>query len=66
MYHIVICDDDEMFVQYMKKLILNCRIPEEEITISVYYTGEDLIREIAAADQVSVIRFLLQSPAVYT
>lgn len=46
MYHIIICDDDHVFVDYMKEMILNSVIEKNEIMIYEYFSGEELIAEI--------------------
>lgn len=43
MYNIAICDDDLIFIQYMKKIILASRLDERMVIFYEYYSGEELI-----------------------
>lgn len=45
MYHIVICDDEKGFVQYMQSVILQCGICKEEVKFYEYYSEDVLISD---------------------
>lgn len=46
MYHIAICDDDFVFIQYMKRLFLESRYSEEAFVFYEYRSGEELLEKI--------------------
>lgn len=43
MYHIIICDDDQMFIDFMKDIIVQSGINSEEVLFYEYLSGEALI-----------------------
>ena len=43
MYYIGICDDDQVFIDYMKRLFLEVC---EEITFYEYLSGEELVTDL--------------------
>lgn len=43
MYKIAICDDDNIFIQYMKQIIQSSSVKEQDIKFYEYYSGEELI-----------------------
>lgn len=46
MFHIAICDDDEKFIEYIKKIIMKAKMDESQnFKIYEYTSGEKLIRE---------------------
>lgn len=47
MFHIVICDDEEVFINYFKELILESGINEDEVLFYTYASGEDFIKNIS-------------------
>lgn len=42
-YHIVICDDDKRFIDYIKDVILQSGIEQDEVLFYEYLSGNDLI-----------------------
>lgn len=46
MYHIAICDDDEIFIKYIKRLFYNCGIYENDIIFYEYLSGEELVKQM--------------------
>ena len=46
MYHIVICDDDKNFINYMKKIMLADGLSKEVVTFYEYQSGEEMIRNL--------------------
>lgn len=46
MYHIIICDDDVTFIQYMKNMIMKCDVEEGKIEFMEFYSGEALIEQL--------------------
>lgn len=46
MYHIIICDDDKMFIKYMKNMILSSGVKEGEAVFYEYCSGEDLLEKL--------------------
>ncbi|TCL57604.1 LytTR family two component transcriptional regulator [Kineothrix alysoides] len=55
MYHVAICDDDKRFVQYVKRMILNCELNENEVFFHEYYSGEELIEGCTAQENVDLL-----------
>lgn len=49
MYNIVICDDDKIFIQFIKKLILSCGLSKNEVLFYEFFSGEDFIQSNAYA-----------------
>lgn len=45
MYHILICDDESEFIQYMQSVILQCGVCKEEVKFYQYYSEEVLIHD---------------------
>ncbi len=43
MYNIAICDDDLIFIQYIKNIILASGLEEKNVIFYEYYSGEELI-----------------------
>lgn len=43
MYFIAICDDENSFIKYMKKMLLKSGLKKEETTFCEYNSGEELI-----------------------
>lgn len=43
MYHIIICDDDSVFIEYIKNIILQSGIEEEEAKFYEFLSGEALL-----------------------
>lgn len=43
MYYIAICDDDSLFIQYLKKMILKSGLNDSEVSFYEYSSGEELI-----------------------
>lgn len=43
MYNIAICDDDQVFISYMKKMIISGGLDDRMVVLYEYYSGEDLI-----------------------
>lgn len=47
MLHIAICDDDKIFINYIKKIIIQAKDKkEDEITIYEYFSGEEFVRNL--------------------
>lgn len=46
MYRIAICDDDAVFIEYIKQIILQCDLEKENIVFSAFFSGEDLIEQL--------------------
>lgn len=46
MYHIIICDDENTFIQYIKSVILKCDICEEEVIFHKYNSEDMLMHDI--------------------
>jgi len=46
MYHIVICDSDKSFIEFIKQVILKSGLREEEVQFSEYYLGKDILDEL--------------------
>ncbi len=46
MYHIAICDDDQFFINYMKKIIIASGLDEKMTIFYEYYSGEELIHNM--------------------
>lgn len=46
MYRIVIVDDDLEFIKFMKKILLNCDINQEDLIIDDFLSGEDFIAQL--------------------
>lgn len=46
MYHIVICDNDKSFIEFIKKVIFKSGLKEEEVVFSEYYLGNDMLDEL--------------------
>lgn len=44
MYNIAICDDDQVYIQYMKKLIITCGF-DDVVNFYEYYSGEELVAD---------------------
>lgn len=54
MYHIAICDDEEEFLVYMKKIILELE-KQEEIVFHEYLSGEALLEELPKTGQCDLL-----------
>lgn len=46
MYHIIICDDENTFIQYIQSVILKCDICEEEVIFHKYNSEDMLMHDI--------------------
>lgn len=46
MYNIIICDDDNIFIQYMEKIILNSGVDIKEVNFYKYLSGEELLENL--------------------
>lgn len=46
MYHIVLCDDDKNFINYMKTIIVASGIEKQSAIFYEYHSGEDLIQNM--------------------
>ena len=47
MYNIAICDDDKIFIQYLKRMILSASEDKNyQLNIYEYYSGEELIMNL--------------------
>ena len=46
MYHVAICDDDEVFIQYIKRIFAESSLVNEEITFYEYLSGEEMIEDM--------------------
>ena len=46
MYHVAICDDDEVFIQYIKRLFIESSLANEEIRFYEYLSGENMIADM--------------------
>ncbi len=55
MYHVAICDDDWMFMQYIKRIILSCNLGGGEVFFYEYYSGEQLIQDADKKDNIDLL-----------
>lgn len=55
MFHIVICDDDKMFIEFMKEIIIEAGISAEEVLFYEYLSGEELIYNMDKQTQCDLI-----------
>ena len=47
MYHIVICDDNQNFIDFMKKIIIDCDIfDKSEALFYDYLSGNEMIHKL--------------------
>lgn len=54
-YYIAICDDDEAYIQYVKKLFLHIREAEEDFVFYEYLSGEELLKDIVCKERCDLL-----------
>ena len=47
MYHIAICDDDKIYIDYLKEVILGSGVDKEEVLFYEYDSGENFLNDIS-------------------
>lgn len=55
MYYIAICDDQNNFIKYMKKMLLKSGLKKEEVTFYEYSSGEELIHSLEWCENVDLL-----------
>lgn len=55
MYHIAICDDDEVFIQYIKRLFLESDCGEDEVFFYEYQSGEELLEDMKKQERYDLL-----------
>ncbi len=55
MYYIAICDDSIEFIHYMKKMLLQSGMHNEEMTIYEYQSGEEMINDIGNREKIDLL-----------
>lgn len=55
MYFIAICDDENNFIKYMKKMLLKSGLKKEETTFYEYNSGEELINSLESCDKIDLL-----------
>lgn len=55
MYNIAICDDDNKFIKYIKKLLFHSGIEREEAFIYEYGSGEELICSLDTCERIDLL-----------
>lgn len=59
MYYIAICDDQQEFIQYMRRVVESC-MQGEDVTFYEYNSGEELIADIERKKQVDLLLLDMQ------
>lgn len=54
-YYIAICDDDEAYIQYAKKLFLSIKEPEEHFVFYEYLSGEELLKDLESKERCDLL-----------
>lgn len=55
MYEIIICDDDAIFINYIKKMLLEGGLNTECVNFYEYYSGEELLEDLAKHEAVDLL-----------
>lgn len=55
MYHIAICDDDEVFIQYIKRLFGESSCAAEEMVFYEYLSGEELLEDMKKQERYDLL-----------
>ncbi len=55
MYFIAICDDENNFIKYIKKMLLKSGLKKEETTFCEYNSGEELINSLESCDKIDLL-----------
>lgn len=55
MYYIAICDDNDDFIKYIKKMLLKSGLKKEEVFFYEYNSGEELINSINACERIDLL-----------
>lgn len=55
MFFIAICDDENNFIKYMKKMLLKSGLKKEETTFCEYNSGEELINSLESCDKIDLL-----------
>lgn len=55
MYDIAICDDDENFIKYIKRMLLKGDLKKEEICFYEYSSGEEMVNSLNACEKIDLL-----------
>lgn len=55
MYNIAICDDDNNFIKYIKKMLFHSGLEREEVLIYEYNSGEELVRSLDNCERIDLL-----------
>lgn len=55
MYYIAICDDENNFIKYMKKMLLKSGLKKEEVSFYEYSSGEEFIHSLEEFEKVDLL-----------
>lgn len=64
MYHIAICDDDIIFIKYMKRMLLSTDLSKEDITFHEYTSGEAFIDALTQITTIDLLILDIQMPGM--
>lgn len=55
MYYIAICDDDSDFIKYIKKMLIQSGLKNEEVIFYEYWSGEELIWSMDTCEKIDLL-----------
>lgn len=55
MYHIILCDDDARFLEYMKNMIVKAGLKRADIRFYEYTSGEELEKQLAGIENCDLL-----------
>lgn len=55
MYSIVLCDDDDNFIKYMKRMLLKSGLEEDRVTFLEYNSGEEMVKSLESCEKIDLL-----------
>ena len=55
MYYIAICDDDSNYIKYIKKMLIQSGLKNEEAIFNEYCSGEELIQSMEFCEKIDLL-----------
>lgn len=65
LYHIIICDDENTFIQYIQSVILKCDICEEEVIFHKYNSEDMLMHDINMIPRCDLVILNVKDSEIY-
>lgn len=55
MYHIVICDDDKRYINYIRRMLLECGLKKDDVMFYEYMSGEELVISMERMEKIDLL-----------